>query len=120
MDASALRERGRHSLEIRDIPILQVDADVAPHDTLLIPDSPFQLGTAPSQLAECLSDGVGAHRDHPLPLSGGPQHRGQVQGGGHATIAARTASTSGRWLATSCQESPSSKLAYTSPSRVPK
>ena len=120
MDAGPRPEGGRQSLEVGDVGVLQVDPNVAAECSLLISEPALELGPAPGQLVQRSAHRAGLDRDLPLTVGGGAQYRRQMQGGGHATTAARTASTSGRWLARSSQESPSSRLQYTSPSLVPK
>lgn len=93
---------------------------MGPELSLLISQAPLELREPHSQVVERLPEGATANLDLAFLAGVTAKRRGQQKTRRHATSATRTERMSGRWLAISDQDSPSSRLAYTSPSLVPK
>jgi len=93
---------------------------VRPEPALLVAQPALQLRVSLGQIVERGTEGAAADLNLGLFAGVASQRSGQKQPRGHATSATRTESTSGRCSAIIDQLSPSSRLAYTSPSLVPK
>ena len=93
---------------------------MGPEVSLLISQAALELGEPHGQVVECLTEGAPANLDLAFLAGVTAKRRREQEPRAHATSATRTERMSGRWLAISDQESPSSRLAYTSPSLVPK
>ena len=125
------------------LPAIQDKLDLGPGEigvallgapaALLVAQPAFEVGVDLRQVIEQGADGRRLPERRHLDVDTGPAadvgpqagrdphvHPGVVPTGAHGSSAARTTSTSGRWRTISDHESPSSRLANTSPARVPK
>jgi hypothetical protein len=91
-----------------------------PELAALVAQTPLELGKPGSQVIKHRTEGPGTDLHLAQLAHVVPKRCGKEETRAHATSATRTERISGRWPAIIAQLSPSSLLAKTSPSRVPK